>query len=128
MFFFFKQKTAYEMRISDWSSDVCSSDLRKNPNPTDTDIETAITNICRCGTYPRIREAVKRAGRIMRREARIAAAPPRAISPQEVARARSEESHAGTECASMCSPCVSTKHLHNQHHIITTIPILKNIN
>src|SRR3546814_8580858 len=28
-FFFFKQKTAYEMRISDWSSDVCSSDLRE---------------------------------------------------------------------------------------------------
>src|SRR3546814_4135207 len=28
-FFFFKQKTAYEMRISDWSSDVCSSDLSK---------------------------------------------------------------------------------------------------
>src|SRR3546814_1439164 len=28
MFFFCKQKTAYEMRISDWSSDVCSSDLR----------------------------------------------------------------------------------------------------
>src|SRR3546814_17799499 len=27
VFFFFKQKTAYEMRISDWSSDVCSSDL-----------------------------------------------------------------------------------------------------
>src|SRR3546814_10301160 len=42
-FFFFKQKTAYEMRISDWSSDVCSSDLcgRSNrrktayqPNPS----------------------------------------------------------------------------------------------
>src|SRR3546814_7599264 len=29
LFFFFKQKTAYEMRISDWSSDVCSSDLRR---------------------------------------------------------------------------------------------------
>src|SRR3546814_6242277 len=29
-FFFFKQKTAYEMRISDWSSDVCSSDLMQN--------------------------------------------------------------------------------------------------
>src|SRR3546814_20435 len=28
LFFFFKQKTAYEMRISDWSSDVCSSDLK----------------------------------------------------------------------------------------------------
>src|SRR3546814_11519441 len=30
-FFFFKQKTAYEMRISDWSSDVCSSDLNDGP-------------------------------------------------------------------------------------------------
>src|SRR3546814_2714585 len=29
VFFFFKQRTAYEMRISDWSSDVCSSDLRR---------------------------------------------------------------------------------------------------
>src|SRR3546814_4929222 len=29
-FFLFKQKTAYEMRISDWSSDVCSSDLRRD--------------------------------------------------------------------------------------------------
>src|SRR3546814_7706540 len=32
MFFFFKQKTAYEMRISDWSSDVCSSDLNDTSN------------------------------------------------------------------------------------------------
>src|SRR3546814_16801140 len=31
LFFFFKQKTAYEMRISDWSSDVCSSDLQGHP-------------------------------------------------------------------------------------------------
>src|SRR3546814_13029972 len=31
VFFFFKQKTAYEMRISDWSSDVCSSDLAMIP-------------------------------------------------------------------------------------------------
>src|SRR3546814_4913818 len=30
LFFFFKQKTAYEMRISDWSSDVCSSDLNSD--------------------------------------------------------------------------------------------------
>src|SRR3546814_8187127 len=30
LFFFFKQKTAYEMRISDWSSDVCSSDLLRD--------------------------------------------------------------------------------------------------
>src|SRR3546814_4928588 len=34
IFFFFKQKTAYEMRISDWSSDVCSSDLQR-PEPGD---------------------------------------------------------------------------------------------
>src|SRR3546814_10314617 len=33
LFFFFKQKTAYEMRISDWSSDVCSSDLSENIDP-----------------------------------------------------------------------------------------------
>src|SRR3546814_4480907 len=32
IFFFFKQKTAYEMRISDWSSDVCSSDLEIKPD------------------------------------------------------------------------------------------------
>src|SRR3546814_6398591 len=32
-FFFFKQKTAYEMRISDWSSDVCSSDLDPGLRP-----------------------------------------------------------------------------------------------
>src|SRR3546814_2270603 len=35
VFFFFKQKTAYEMRISDWSSDVCSSDLGP-PGSTET--------------------------------------------------------------------------------------------
>src|SRR3546814_6313303 len=34
-FFFFKQKTAYEMRISDWSSDVCSSDRYKAADLTD---------------------------------------------------------------------------------------------
>src|SRR3546814_9815544 len=38
-FFFFKQKTAYEMRISDWSSDVCSSDLR---HPDDMTFEHAV--------------------------------------------------------------------------------------
>src|SRR3546814_2710372 len=34
IFFFFKQKTAYERRISDWSSDVCSSDLLLAPAPS----------------------------------------------------------------------------------------------
>src|SRR3546814_11012325 len=37
MFFFFKQKTAYEMRISDWSSDVCSSDLATVVDGRDND-------------------------------------------------------------------------------------------
>jgi isoquinoline 1-oxidoreductase alpha subunit len=32
--------------------------LAKNPNPSDADIETTITNICRCGTYPRVRAAI----------------------------------------------------------------------
>src|SRR3546814_8614765 len=35
VFFFFKQKTAYEMRISDWSSDVCSSDLMARTDPAE---------------------------------------------------------------------------------------------
>ncbi len=35
--------------------------LRDNPAPTDADIDDAMTNLCRCGTYPRIRTAIKRA-------------------------------------------------------------------
>src|SRR6202040_1723258 len=35
--------------------------LKKNPKPTDHDIDAAMTNICRCGTYQRIREAVHQA-------------------------------------------------------------------
>src|SRR3546814_4274382 len=35
VFFFFKQKTAYEVRISDWSSDVCSSDLKARDRERD---------------------------------------------------------------------------------------------
>src|SRR3546814_5296897 len=37
VFFFFKQKTAYELRISDWSSDVCSSDLAAVSGPAPRD-------------------------------------------------------------------------------------------
>jgi len=35
--------------------------LASNPNPSDDDIDAALTNICRCGSYPRIRKAIKRA-------------------------------------------------------------------
>src|SRR3546814_9052442 len=41
LFFFFKQKTAYEMRISDWSSDVCSSDLQGAPIKGADDLDRA---------------------------------------------------------------------------------------
>ena len=44
--------------------------LAKNPNPTDADIDAAITNICRCGTTPRIREAIKSAAAALRGGAR----------------------------------------------------------
>jgi isoquinoline 1-oxidoreductase alpha subunit len=40
--------------------------IRDNPNPTDEDIDREITNICRCGTYPRMRTAIKQAARAAR--------------------------------------------------------------
>lgn len=40
--------------------------LKDNPKPTDDDIDAAITNICRCGTYPRVRAAIHRAAEEMR--------------------------------------------------------------
>ena len=40
---------------------AAASLLKKNPNPSDKDIDEAMTNICRCGTYNRIRKAIKRA-------------------------------------------------------------------
>src|SRR3546814_5944800 len=42
LFFFFKQKTAYELRISDWSSDVCSSDLHSARTMPDTASSVAV--------------------------------------------------------------------------------------
>src|SRR3546814_989377 len=44
-FFFFKQKTAYEMRISDWSSDVCSSDLTPQGAPWEPDLRRPIEQV-----------------------------------------------------------------------------------
>jgi isoquinoline 1-oxidoreductase alpha subunit len=40
--------------------------LKGNPNPTDDDIDAGLTNICRCGTYERLRRAVHRAAALMR--------------------------------------------------------------
>src|SRR3546814_4013922 len=75
VFFFFKQKTAYEMRISDWSSDVCSSDLPST--------SAASTSCCSAGRQ--------------RNE--------RSMRPQRVKRIftpRSEERRVGKECVSTC--------------------------
>jgi len=40
--------------------------LKDNPNPSDADIDSGITNICRCGTYPRLRAAIHRAAALMK--------------------------------------------------------------
>jgi isoquinoline 1-oxidoreductase alpha subunit len=50
--------------------------LAKNSRPSDADIDAAITNICRCGTYPRIRAAIHSAARALRGEALPAKAQP----------------------------------------------------
>ncbi|MEZ5318940.1 MAG: (2Fe-2S)-binding protein [Vicinamibacterales bacterium] len=39
--------------------------LQRNPQPTDADIDTAMTNLCRCGTYPRIRAGIHRAAAVV---------------------------------------------------------------
>ena len=61
--------------------------LESNGSPSDAEIDAAITNICRCGTYPRIRRAIGRAARIRRGEETVAAAPPPGIDPADAARA-----------------------------------------
>src|SRR3546814_7910121 len=89
-FFFFKQKTAYEMRISDWSSDVCSSDLSARP--------TASLN-CRAAGFTAQACAIElqclRYGRRRRNgdRGRLEASP----GPD-----RSEERRVGKECVSTC--------------------------
>lgn len=40
--------------------------LARQPDPSDADIDAAITNLCRCGTYPRVRTAIKRAAQALR--------------------------------------------------------------
>src|SRR3546814_8541642 len=81
-FFFFKQKTAYEMRISDWSSDVCSSDLQARPHHP--------------GTGPPAAEVVR--GWLGTGED---AELPR-VHARRVPSARSEERRVGKECVSTC--------------------------
>src|SRR3546814_14455521 len=81
-FFFFKQKTAYEMRISDWSSDVCSSDLDRGQRDVPPD----------AGPRPRTRRLLRAARRDRHRLSGDAdgrsrrARPARTQSPEPLAR------------------------------------------
>lgn len=61
--------------------------LKTNPEPSDGDIAAAITNLCPCGVYPRIRRAIRLAARVMAGAETIAAAPPPGILPDDAARA-----------------------------------------
>src|SRR3546814_1775981 len=87
-FFFFKQKTAYEMRISDWSSDVCSSDLAPWSLTTRLTEPRRVDSSCRAKRWCRPRLGFDVARK------RDTGTPPND--------ARSEERRVGKECVSTC--------------------------
>src|SRR3546814_9425263 len=88
-FFFFKQKTAYEMRISDWSSDVCSSDL-------EITLLGAVNILTGCYDSDNFANEPF-CGLFMR-----TAGGPDAQSVASVTDRRSEERRVGKECVSTC--------------------------
>jgi isoquinoline 1-oxidoreductase alpha subunit len=61
--------------------------LKRDPDPSEATIRASLTNICRCGIYPRVVEAVRRAGRAMRGEETIPAGARPGIDPADAARA-----------------------------------------
>ncbi len=60
--------------------------IERNAAPTDADIDAAITNLCRCGVYPRLRAAIRLAARVRSGAESIAAAPPPGIGRADAAR------------------------------------------
>src|SRR3546814_2897885 len=94
VFFFFKQKTAYELRISDWSSDVCSSDLADEP--VDQLRPPRRRWLGRRELCAGAQETDRDAGAAVRGLSEIAA-PATARY-----RTRSEERRVGKECVSTC--------------------------
>src|SRR3546814_3096679 len=93
VFFFFKQKTAYELRISDWSSDVCSSDLLAHDEAVGLGIFIHPV-VDRSGIFDA--DGVRQHGLCQPSIGRKAAA-------QRVGKAlRSEERRVGKECVSTC--------------------------
>ncbi len=61
--------------------------IERNADPSKEQIEAAVPNLCRCGVYPRLVEAIQQAGRVSRRRERISAAPAPGISGEDAARA-----------------------------------------
>ncbi|HTM94524.1 MAG TPA: (2Fe-2S)-binding protein [Croceibacterium sp.] len=61
--------------------------LTRNSAPSEAEIEAAITNLCRCGVYPRLVRAIQRAGRVARRQETLSAAPAPGIDPRDAAAA-----------------------------------------
>ena len=61
--------------------------LGKNPSPSQQEIEDAVQNLCRCGVYPRLVEAIQRAGRVLQGHETISAAPAPGIGIEDAARA-----------------------------------------
>src|SRR3546814_16709085 len=104
-FFFFKQKTAYEMRISDWSSDVCSSDLGGRPGRAPVvRAGPAVPRRARRGEPGRRRGGRRGAARRRRAGPAAGATMKRAVAflPPFGCAARSEERRVGKECVSTC--------------------------
>src|SRR3546814_10906175 len=99
-FFFFKQKTAYEMRISDWSSDVCSSDL---PREALGDAWQTILEVR--AVYQRERAACRKTFEHV--DWPDALDDIALLCPECQ---RSEESRVGTECVSTCRSRWSQDH------------------
>lgn len=60
--------------------------LKRNPAPSEQAVAAAITNLCRCGIYPRLIESIQRAGRAMRGDETIAAGARPGIDPADAAK------------------------------------------
>src|SRR3546814_14893922 len=113
LFFVCKQKTAYEMRISDWSSDVCSSDLQRLPG-------AAADRRGSCGAAPARWTRWRIFGRGARR---ISGAGARADDDRGAAR-RSAERRVGKECVRTCRsrwPTLRSKKKRQYNHHMTYI-------
>src|SRR3546814_7073646 len=93
-FFFFKQKTAYEMRISDWSSDVCSSDLDELSYDKYNEKADRIFRVVQHGTWS--------GGEFNLAVTSAPYASALKSDYPEVEDARSEERRVGKECVSTC--------------------------